>query len=64
MQELELAYKQLKQALKNLDKAEDKAIDKRQFELNDKLEKLSSEVAEICDKVRTINIYETSNMNN
>lgn len=58
MQELDLAYKQLKQALKNLDKAEDKAIEKRQFELTDQLEKLSSDIAGICDQVRTINMYE------
>lgn len=57
MQELELAYKQLKQALKNLDKAEEKTFEKRQFEISDKLDKLSLDVAEICDKVSTINHF-------
>lgn len=49
MEEIEKAIKQLKQAMKNIDKAEEKACAEHRYLTVDALERASLDIAVICD---------------
>ena len=55
MEEIEKAIKQLKQAMKNVDKAEEKAFYDHKRVACDELEKASLDIAIICDNLRIVN---------
>lgn len=52
---LEIAIKQLKQAMKNIDKAEEIAFRNRKDKMSDGLEKDAIEVAKIADNLHILN---------
>lgn len=52
---LETAIKQLKQAMKNIDKAEEIAFQNRKDKMSDGLEKDAIEVAKIADNLHILN---------
>lgn len=64
MEEIEKAIKQLKQAMKNIDKAEEKAFVNRRHIAVDALEKASLDIACICDNLRIADIMATSGKEN
>lgn len=51
MNELETAIKQLKQALANMEKTEDKLLDEHNFEEYDEIEAITLSIAECVDKI-------------
>lgn len=51
---LETAIKQLKQAMKNIDKAEEIAFENRKYEMSDGLEKDAIEIAKIADNLHIL----------
>ena len=51
MKDLEKAINQLKQALANMGKAEDKLLDEHNFEEYDEIEAISLTVADCIDKI-------------
>lgn len=55
MEEIYKAIKQLKQAMKNVDKAEENAFHNRKHVAADALEKASLDIALICDNLRIAN---------
>lgn len=55
MKEIEKAIKQLKQAMKNVDKAEENAFRNRKHVASEAFEKASLDIAIICDNLRIAN---------
>ena len=55
MEEIYKAIKQLKQAMKNVDKAEEKCFYNRKCVAGDALEKASLDIALICDNLKIAN---------
>lgn len=55
MEEIYKAIKQLKQAMKNVDKAEENAFRNRKHVAADALEKASLDIALICDNLKIAN---------
>lgn len=64
MEEIEKAIKQLKQAMKNVDKAEEIAFANRKHIVVDALEKASLDIALICDNLKIAGIMATSGKEN
>lgn len=64
MEEIEKAIKQLKQAMKNVDKAEEIAFVNHKNIAVDALEKASLDIAKICDNLRIAGIMATSGKEN
>ena len=61
MEEIYKAIKQLKQAMKNVDKAEENAFHNRKHVAADALEKASLDIALICDNLKIANAMVTTN---
>lgn len=55
MNEIEKAIKQLKQAINNVDKAEENAVRNREYVVADAFEKAALDIAQICDNLRIAN---------
>lgn len=64
MEEIAKEIKQLKQAMKNIDKAEEIAFVNRKHIAVDALEKASLDIACICDNLRIADIMATSGKEN
>ena len=60
MEEIYKAIKQLKQAMKNVDKAEENAYHNNKHVAADALEKASLDIALICDNLKIANAMVTS----
>lgn len=61
---LETAIKQLKQAMKNIDKAEEIAFRNRKDEMSDELEKDAIEIAKIADNLHILDCMVKYKMEN